>query len=103
FSQGLTGLSPGATYYACALAESSYGKGQGEVVTFTLGSAGPAVDTEGDTSVDTGAGGETDTDTDASSDEGDDVGCGCATRPGGSGRALVGLVALLALHRRRRA
>src|SRR5690606_36120777 len=35
FSEGITGLTPGTTYYTCAIAENSAGKSFGSVVTFT--------------------------------------------------------------------
>jgi hypothetical protein len=46
FSLPLTGLVPGQTYYACALARSAYGTSYGEIITFSPGATTPTVVTE---------------------------------------------------------
>ncbi|MDQ3036072.1 MAG: hypothetical protein M3Y87_26965, partial [Myxococcota bacterium] len=45
YSRAITGLSPGTTYYACAIASSSIGTSLGEVLSFTTPAAGPTVTT----------------------------------------------------------
>ncbi|HUL59112.1 MAG TPA: hypothetical protein VLU43_07555 [Anaeromyxobacteraceae bacterium] len=51
FSQGVTGLSPGTTYYYCAVASNSVGPDFGAVLTFTTVSEAPAVTTAAATAV----------------------------------------------------
>jgi MYXO-CTERM domain-containing protein len=46
YSEAITGLSPGVTYYYCAIAANSEGIGFGEVVSFVAGAAAPTVTTE---------------------------------------------------------
>ncbi|MFO0572609.1 MAG: hypothetical protein U1A78_01280 [Polyangia bacterium] len=46
FGQALTGLSPGVTYYYCAIASNSYGTGLGAVLTFTTPPSPPTVSTD---------------------------------------------------------
>jgi hypothetical protein len=45
FTQALTGLTPGATYYVCALASNTYGTATGSLATFTQPTATPIVTT----------------------------------------------------------
>ncbi|MEZ4444451.1 MAG: MYXO-CTERM sorting domain-containing protein [Polyangiaceae bacterium] len=46
FSEGVTGLTPGATYYVCAIAENAEGVSFGEVEIFVAGADPPTVTTE---------------------------------------------------------
>jgi hypothetical protein len=55
FAVALSGLDPGRTYYACAVAANGLGQGFGEVVTFRTGATAPSVTTLAATDV-TGAG-----------------------------------------------
>jgi MYXO-CTERM domain-containing protein len=50
FSQAITGLSPGVTYYYCAIAQNAEGLGFGQVLSFTTAAA-PDVTTEAATDV----------------------------------------------------
>src|SRR5207248_159211 len=45
------GLTPGATYYYCAIAQNSYGTSMGAVLSFTAAAAAPSAFTGGATSV----------------------------------------------------
>jgi hypothetical protein len=45
FSESISGLAPGATYFACALASNAYGTATGSLVTFTTSAAVPVVTT----------------------------------------------------------
>jgi len=54
FTQALTGLTPGATYYFCAIAQNSVGTSFGSVLSFTTGAAPPSATTQAATLV-TGA------------------------------------------------
>jgi MYXO-CTERM domain-containing protein len=49
YAQGATGLTPGATYYYCAIAYNTYGYGYGSVLSFTTPAALPVVTTNGAT------------------------------------------------------
>ncbi|MER2562493.1 MAG: hypothetical protein ABTQ32_17345 [Myxococcaceae bacterium] len=51
FSQAITGLTPGATYYFCAIAQNSVGTTFGTVLTFTTGAAPPSATTSAATMV----------------------------------------------------
>ncbi|EYF04549.1 beta strand repeat-containing protein [Chondromyces apiculatus] len=55
FSRGLSGLSPGTTYYYCAIARNNYGTTFGAVFSFTTLATQPIVTTGGATSVTTNA------------------------------------------------
>jgi phosphodiesterase/alkaline phosphatase D-like protein len=45
YAQAITGLSPGTTYYVCAIAESSIGKTFGDILSFTTPTTAPGVTT----------------------------------------------------------
>ena len=51
YAQGSYGLSPGTTYYYCAIASNSYGTGFGAVLSFTTPPALPVVTTNSPTSL----------------------------------------------------
>ncbi len=51
FDETLTGLSPGVTYYACAIAQNGVGTGLGNVLSFTTLVAAPAVTTNNVTGI----------------------------------------------------
>ncbi|HZF48961.1 MAG TPA: MYXO-CTERM sorting domain-containing protein, partial [Polyangiaceae bacterium] len=51
FSEALSGLTPGMTYYYCAIASNSEGTSFGEVLSFVTGAAPPTVTTEEATEV----------------------------------------------------
>jgi hypothetical protein len=46
FAQPITGLSPGVTYYYCAIASNTYGTGLGGVLSFTTPASPPTVSTD---------------------------------------------------------
>ena len=51
FAQTISGLSPGATYYYCAIVSNTYGTGYGAVVQFTPLTMAPTVNTSGASSL----------------------------------------------------
>ncbi|MBL9005653.1 MAG: fibronectin type III domain-containing protein [Myxococcales bacterium] len=51
FTQSVTSLSPGTTYYFCAIANNSYGTSFGAVMSFTTPATAPSVSTSGATSL----------------------------------------------------
>ncbi|HNN92554.1 MAG TPA: hypothetical protein PKI03_09810, partial [Pseudomonadota bacterium] len=51
FGQAITGLSPGVTYYYCAIVSNSYGTGLGSLMSFTTPASPPTVSTDGATGI----------------------------------------------------
>ena len=51
FAQSVTSLSPGTTYYYCAIASNSYGNSFGSVMSFTTPAMAPTVNTNGASSL----------------------------------------------------
>ncbi len=51
FAQAVAGLSPGVTYYYCAIASNAYGTGVGAVLSFTTPATAPSVTTSGASSL----------------------------------------------------
>ena len=51
FGQPIAGLSPGVTYYYCAIANNTYGTGYGAVLSFTTPATAPTVTTSGASSL----------------------------------------------------
>jgi MYXO-CTERM domain-containing protein len=51
FGQAITGLSPGVTYFYCAIVSNSYGTGLGSLLSFTTPASPPTVSTDGATGI----------------------------------------------------